>query len=103
MTFKLLSYVRHKEQGIEGLVINPECYQSSHVTIYDPDCPNDLDYIEDAYGPGSALEFRGNELEQIENPSDELLDKCKDVIKLFKEGILPAWVELNDSVKKELM
>ena len=85
MTFKLLSYVRHKEQGIEGLVINPECYQSSHVTIYDPDCPNDNELEDESYGPGSALEFRGNELEQIERPSTELIDKCTGVIKLFKE------------------
>ena len=87
MTFKLLSYVRHKEQGIEGLVISPSSQQSSYVTIYDPDCPNDLDYVEDSYGPGSALEFRGNELEQIERPSTELIDKCTGVIKLFKEVI----------------
>ena len=87
MTFKLLSYVRHKEQGIEGLVINPECYQSSHVTIYDPDCPNDNELEDESYGPGSALEFRGNELEQIERPSTELINKCTEVIKLFKELI----------------
>ena len=87
MTFKLLSYVRHKEQGIEGLVINPECYQSSHVTIYDPDCPNDNELEDETYGPGSALEFRGNELEQIERPSTELINKCTEVIKLFKEVI----------------
>ena len=85
MTFKLLSYVRHKEQGIEGLVINPSNQKSSHVTIYDPNCPNDNDYEEESYGFGSALEFHGNELEQIETPSTELINKCKDVIKLFKE------------------
>ena len=88
MTFKLLSYVRHKEQGIEGLVINPECYQSSHVTIYDPDCPNDNELEDESYGPGSALEFHGNELEQIETPSTELINKCKDVIKLFREVVI---------------
>ena len=69
MTFKLLSYVRHKEQEIEGLVISPSSQQSSHVTIYDPDCPND------------------NELEQIETPSTELISKCTEVIELFKEVI----------------
>ena len=69
MTFKLLSYVRHKEQEIEGLVISPSSQQSSHVTIYDPDCPND------------------NELEQIKTPSTELINKCTEVIKLFKEVI----------------
>jgi len=87
MSFKLLSYVRHKEQGIEGLVISPSSQQSSHVTIYDPDCPNDNDYEDESYGPGSALEFHGNELEQIETPSTELINKCKDVIKLFKEVV----------------
>ena len=85
MTFKLLSYVRHKEQGIEGLVISPSSQQSSHVTIYDPNCPNDNDYEDESYGFGSALEFHSNELEQIETPSTELINKCKDVIKLFKE------------------
>ena len=85
MSFKSLTYVRHKEQGIEGLVINPSNQKSSHVTIYDPNCPNDNDYEEESYGSGSALEFHGNELEQIETPSTELINKCKDVIKLFKE------------------
>ena len=87
MTFRLLSYVRHKEQGIEGLVISPSSQQSSHVTIYDPDCPNDNELEDESYGPGSALEFRGNELEQIERPSIELINKCTEVIKLFKEVI----------------
>ena len=87
MTFRLLSYVRHKEQEIEGLGISPSSQQRSHVTIYDPDCPNDDDYEEKSYGSGSALEFHGNELEQIERPSTELIDKCTEVIKLFKEVI----------------
>ena len=87
MTFKLLSYVRHKEQGIQGLVISPEAYQSSHVTIYDPECPNDDDNSEDSYGSGSALEFRSSELEEIKSPSNELVNQCKGVIKLFKEVI----------------
>ena len=87
MTFQLLSYVKHKEQGIEGLVISPSNHQSSHVTIYDPECLNDDDNPEDSYGPGSALEFRANELEEIKDPSSELVDQCKDVIKLFKEVI----------------
>ena len=88
MTFKLLSYVRHKEQGIEGLVISPSSQQSSHDTIYDPNCPNDNDYEDESYGFGSALEFHSNELEQIETPSTELINKCKDVIKLFKEVVI---------------
>ena len=87
MTFRLLSYVRHKEQEIEGLVISPSSQQSSHVTIYDPDCPNDNELEDESYGPGSALEFRGNELEQIERHSTELINKCTEVIKLFKEVI----------------
>ena len=87
MTFELLSYVKHKEQGIEGLVISPSNAQSSHVTIYAPDCSNDDDFEDDSYGSGSALEFHSNELEQIETPSTELINKCKDVIKLFKEEI----------------
>ena len=87
MSFKLLSYVRHKEQDIEGLVISPSNHQSSHVTIYDPECLNDDDNPEDSYGPGSALEFHANELEEIKDPSSELVDQCKDVIKLFKEVI----------------
>ena len=87
MTFRLLSYVRHKEQGIEGLVISPSSQQSSHVTIYDPDCPNDNDYEDESYGVGSALEFHGNELEQIQTPSTELISKCTEVIELFKEVI----------------
>ena len=87
MSFKLLTYVRHKEQGIEGLVISPSNQQSSHVTIYDPECLNDDDNSEDSYGIGSALEFHGNELEQIERPSTELISKCTEVIQLFKEVI----------------
>ena len=83
--FKLLTYVRHKEQGIEGLVINPNNSKCSHVTIYDPNCPNDDDFSEESYGTGSALEFNSDELEQIKNPSNQLVNQCKDVIKLFKE------------------
>ena len=85
MKFKLLSYVRHKKQGIEGLVINPNSNKCSHVTIYDPGCPNDDDFEEESYGSGSALEFNSDELEQIKNPSSQLVNQCKDVIKLFKE------------------
>jgi len=88
MTFKLLSYVKHKEQDIEGLVISPSTQQCSHVTIYDPDCPNDDDFLEESYISGSALEFHSNELEQIGNPSTELINKCKDVIKVFKEVLI---------------
>ena len=85
MTFKLLTYIRHKEQGIEGIVINPNNSKCSHVTIYDPDCPNDDDFQEESYGTGSALTFNNSELEQIKNPSKELIDKCKNVVKLFEE------------------
>lgn len=85
MDFKLLSYVQHKEQGIQGLVINPPNEKCSHVTIYDSDCPNDDDFPEESYGTGSTLEFHADELEEIKNPSSELVDRCKDVVKLFKE------------------
>ena len=84
MNFKLLSYVRHKEQGIEGLVINFNDSKCSHVTIYDPDCPNEDDFEEESYGSGSALTFNNSELQLIENPSTQLQDKCKEVIKLFE-------------------
>ena len=85
MTFKLLTYIRHKEQGIEGIVINPNNSKCSHVTIYDPDCLNDDDFQEESYGTGSALTFNSSELEQIKNPSKDLIDKCKHVTKLFEE------------------
>jgi len=85
MTFKLLTYVRHKKQEIEGIVINPNNSKCSHVTIYDPDCPNDDDFQEESYGIGSALTFNSSELKQIKNPSKELIDKCKNVTKLFEE------------------
>ena len=91
MTFKLLSYVKHKEQGIEGLVISPSNAQISHVTIYDPDCPNDDDYEDDSYGSGSALEFHSNELEQIETPSTELIDKCKEVVERVGTSYLDSY------------
>ena len=86
MTFKLLSYVRHKEQGIEGLVINPATKKCSHVTVYDPVCTNDDDNTEDSYGTGSALEFHADELEEIKNPSSELVNQCKSIINLFMEN-----------------
>ena len=79
MSFKLLSYVRHKEQGIEGLVISPSNHQSSHVTIYDPECLNDDDNPEDSYGPGSALEFRANELEEIKGIIFMKLNEYEDI------------------------
>ena len=85
MKFKLLSYVQHKKQEIEGLVINPPSEKCSHVTIYDPDCPNDDDSPEESYGTGSALEFHYDELKEIKNPSKKLIDKCKDVVSQFKE------------------
>jgi len=86
MIFKLLSYVRHKEQGIEGLVINAPTQNCSHVTVYDPVCPNDDDNVEDSYGTGSALEFHADELEEIKNPSNELVNQCKSIINLFMEN-----------------
>ena len=91
INFKLLTYVRHKEQGIEGLVINPSNDKSSYVTIYDPNCPNDDDFIEDSYGIGSLLEFKDYELEEIQNPSEELIENCKNVIKNLREGIENDW------------
>ena len=87
INFKLFTYVRHKEQGIEGLVINPSNDKSSYVTIYDPNCPNDDDFIEDSYGSGSLLEFKDYELEEIKNPNKELIENCKDVMKNLREGI----------------
>ena len=86
MTFELLSYVKHKEQGIEGLVINPPSKKCSHITIYDPDCPNDDDYENDSYGSGSVLEFHYDELEEIKNPSAELIEKCKDADRDWETG-----------------
>ena len=86
MDFKLLTYVRHKEQGIQGLVINPPNEKCSHVTIYDSDCPNDDDFPEESYGSGSALTFNSSELEEIKNPSTQLIDQCKDVIKLLNNS-----------------
>ena len=87
INFKLLTYVRHKEQGIEGIVINSSKQKSSYVTIYDPYCPNDDDFIEESYGIGSALEFKYYELEEIKNPSEELIENCKDVIKKLKDEV----------------
>ncbi len=85
MKFKLLSYARHKEQGIEGLVINPNSNKCSHVTIYDPECPNDDDFSEESYSSGSVLEFNYDDMEEIKNPSKELIDKCKNVANQFKK------------------
>ncbi len=84
--FKLLTYVKHKEQDIKGLVINPSNSKCSHVTIYDPNCPNDDDFPEESYGSGSALTFNSSELEEIKNPSTQLIDQCKDVIKLLNNS-----------------
>jgi len=75
MTFKTLSYVEHKEQGIQGLVLHSEIKDT---TIYDPECENCDDFPEvESYGPGSDLTFRTEDLKQIENPSQELIDSCK--------------------------
>ena len=63
MMFKVDSFVKHKEQGIQGRVL----YSDRHdTTIYDEDCPNDDDYEGDSYGSGSALTFKTYELEPIE-------------------------------------
>ena len=64
MKFKLLTYVRHKEQGIQGKVLYSD---ASITTIYDADCPNDDDFPEESYGAGSALTFKTHELKQIED------------------------------------
>ena len=61
--FKEGSYVKHIEQGIQGKVIYSD---ASITTIYDADCPNDDDFEEESYGPGSALTFKSHELKQIE-------------------------------------
>ncbi len=87
MKFKLLSYARHKEQGIEGLVINPNSNKCSHVTIYDPECPNDDDFSEESYSSGSVLEFNYDDMEEIKNPSKELIDKCKNIVSQFEKKI----------------
>ena len=63
MMFKVDSFVKHKEQGIQGRVL----YSDSHdTTIYDEDCPNCDDFPEESYGEGSALTFKTYELEPIE-------------------------------------
>ena len=67
-----------KNKVLKDLVINPPSKKCSHITIYDPDCPNDDDYEDDSYGSGSVLEFHYDELEEIKNPSAELIEKCKD-------------------------
>lgn len=85
INFKLLTYVRHKEQGIEGIVINPNNTKCSHIIIYDPDCPNDDDFPEESYGIGSVLEFHYDELEEIKNPSKQLIENCKHIIEKFKK------------------
>ena len=83
--FKLLTYVRHKEQGIEGIVINSNNTKCSHITIYDPDCPNDDDFPRESYGIGSVLEFHYDQLEKIKNPSTQLIENCKHIIEKFKK------------------
>ena len=45
--------------------------------------PNDDDFSEDSYGSGSALTFNSSELEEIKNPSEFLINQCKNVINLF--------------------
>tara|TARA_R100001463_G_C3498974_1_gene218838 strand:- start:262 stop:531 length:270 start_codon:yes stop_codon:yes gene_type:complete len=83
MSFSVLSYVQHREQtGISGLVLHSDC---SNTTIYDPGCENDDDFPEiESYGPGSDLSFRTHDLEQIEKPSQELIDSCKCATKSFE-------------------
>ena len=60
--FKVDSFVKHKEQGIQGRVLYSD---RSTTTIYDKDCPNDDDFPEESYGEGSALTFKTHELEPI--------------------------------------
>jgi Fe2+ or Zn2+ uptake regulation protein len=64
--FKEGSYVQHVEQDIQGKVIYSD---ASITTIYDADCPNDDDFEEESYGPGSALTFKNHELKLIEKPN----------------------------------
>jgi len=54
--FKINSFVKHKEQSIQGRVVS-----SNHkdTTIYDQDCPDDDD------PNGSYLTFRNYDLEPI--------------------------------------
>ena len=61
--FKEGSYVQHIEQDIKGKVLYSD---ASITTIYDADCPNDDDFKDESYGPGSALTFKSHELKQIE-------------------------------------
>tara|TARA_R100001443_G_scaffold1776_1_gene6271 strand:+ start:641 stop:961 length:321 start_codon:yes stop_codon:yes gene_type:complete len=61
--FKEGSYVKHIDQDIQGKVLYSD---ASITTIYDADCPNDDDFEEESYGPGSALTFKSHELKQIE-------------------------------------
>ena len=61
--FKEGSYVQHIEQDIQGKVLYSD---ASITTIYDADCPNDDDFEEESYGPGSALTFKSHELKLIE-------------------------------------
>tara|TARA_A200000159_G_scaffold41603_1_gene38260 strand:+ start:288 stop:491 length:204 start_codon:yes stop_codon:yes gene_type:complete len=60
--FKVDSFVKHKDQGIQGRVLYSD---RSITTIYDEDCPNCDDYPEESYGEGSALTFKTYELEPI--------------------------------------
>ena len=61
--FKVNTFVKHKEQGIQGRVLYSD---RSTTTIYDKDCPNDDDFPEESYGEGSALTFKTHELEVLE-------------------------------------
>ena len=60
--FKKDSFVKHKDQDIQGRVLYSDV---STTTIYDEDCPNDDDFPEESYGEGSALTFKTHELEAI--------------------------------------
>ena len=64
--FKEGSYVKHIDQDIKGKVIRSN---SSETTIYDADCPNDDDFEDESYGPGSALTFKNHELKLIDEPN----------------------------------
>jgi len=60
--FAVDSYVKHREQEIQGRVLYSD---RSITTIYDKDCPNDDDFPEESYGEGSALTFKTHELENL--------------------------------------
>jgi len=74
MNFQPFSYVEHKDQDIEGIILSSNEKES---TIYNPDCPNDCDFESESYGPGSALTFKNYQLKKIDKPSKRLIELCK--------------------------